>query len=99
MLTETKTKAPPATPDAWRGFKSGLWQRDVNVRWFLQSHYTPYDGDGAFLAGASKVNLFRFCLLRAFLRPHRWLEVRKLPAIWCPDAEAVAMAQGTSTML
>jgi formate C-acetyltransferase len=36
--------------DAWRGFKPGLWQRDVNVRWFLQQNYTPYDGDGAFLA-------------------------------------------------
>ena len=33
---------------AWRGFKPGLWQRDVNVRWFLQQNYTPYDGDGCF---------------------------------------------------
>jgi formate C-acetyltransferase len=36
--------------DAWRGFKPGLWQRDINVRWFLQQNYTPYEGDGAFLA-------------------------------------------------
>jgi formate C-acetyltransferase len=42
------------TTDAWRGFKPGLWQRDVNVRWFLQQNYTPYDGDGAFLAPATK---------------------------------------------
>ena len=34
----------------WRGFKPGLWQRDVNVRWFIQQNYTPYDGDGKFLA-------------------------------------------------
>src|SRR4026207_2125358 len=40
--------------DAWRGFKPGLWQRDVNVRWFLQNNYTPYDGDGAFLAPATE---------------------------------------------
>ena len=40
--------------DAWRGFKSGLWQRDVNVRWFLQQNYTPYEGDGAFLAPATE---------------------------------------------
>jgi formate C-acetyltransferase len=40
--------------DAWRAFKPGLWQRDVNVRWFLQSNYTPYDGDGAFLAPATE---------------------------------------------
>src|SRR4051812_3742903 len=42
----------PRTP--WRGFKPGLWQRDVNVRWFLQQNYTPYDGDGAFLAPATE---------------------------------------------
>src|SRR5580765_2180307 len=41
---------PPETKEAWRGFKPGLWQRDVNVRWFLQSNYTPYDGDSKFLA-------------------------------------------------
>jgi formate C-acetyltransferase len=39
--------------DAWRGFKPGLWQRDINVRWFLQQNYTPYDGDAAFLAPAT----------------------------------------------
>src|SRR4051812_3286161 len=58
---ETPTKAtPPSAPldtdplkanaQAWRGFKPGLWQRDVNVRWFMQQNYTPYDGDEAFLA-------------------------------------------------
>ncbi|HEV2840402.1 MAG TPA: formate C-acetyltransferase [Chthoniobacterales bacterium] len=46
--------AQPETKDSWRGFQPGLWQRDVNVRWFLQSHYTPYDGDGAFLAPATE---------------------------------------------
>ena len=55
--------APPRTEkwdprahaqDAWRSFKPGLWQRDVNVRWFLQSHYTPYEGDGSFLAPATE---------------------------------------------
>jgi len=35
--------------EAWRGFKPGLWQRDVNVRWFIQQNYTPYDGDATFL--------------------------------------------------
>jgi formate C-acetyltransferase len=54
---ETKKRgAKPQTIDtseAWRGFKPGLWQRDVNVRWFLQQHYTPYEGDGAFLAPAT----------------------------------------------
>ncbi len=40
--------------DAWRGFKPGLWQRDINVRWFIQQNYTPYDGDASFLAGPTE---------------------------------------------
>ena len=63
--TKAKTKTPaPATPqktsqaidskDSWRGFEPGLWQRDVNVRWFIQRNYTPYDGDGQFLAPATE---------------------------------------------
>src|SRR6516225_3739485 len=43
----------PETQEAWRGFKPGLWQRDINVRWFLQQNYTPYDGDSSFLAPAT----------------------------------------------
>jgi formate C-acetyltransferase len=43
----------PETAEAWRGFKPGLWQRDINVRWFLQQNYTPYEGDGKFLAPAT----------------------------------------------
>src|SRR6201997_375577 len=46
--------AEPDTKEAWRGFKPGLWQRDINVRWFLQQNYTPYDGDAAFLAPATE---------------------------------------------
>jgi len=59
-VAEPKAAPGPApgkqaeTNDAWRGFKPGLWQRDVNVRWFLQQNYTPYDGDGAFLAPATE---------------------------------------------
>src|SRR5262245_66241502 len=52
-----KKEAAPAEPDtkeAWRGFKPGLWQRDINVRWFLQNNYTPYDGDDSFLAPATE---------------------------------------------
>ncbi len=51
---DTAPKKQAATRDAWRGFQTGLWQRDVNVRWFLQRNYTPYDGDGTFLAPATE---------------------------------------------
>src|SRR5438270_9676916 len=44
----------PDTKEAWRGFKPGLWQRDINVRWFLQQNYTPFDGDASFLAPATE---------------------------------------------
>src|SRR6476469_7888575 len=51
---EKKTAAPEIdTKEAWRGFKPGLWQRDVSVRWFLQQNYTPYEGDDTFLAPAT----------------------------------------------
>jgi formate C-acetyltransferase len=55
--TSTKTKAETTEPDtkeAWRGFKPGLWQRDINVRWFLQQNYAPYEGDSSFLAPATE---------------------------------------------
>ncbi|WP_068722589.1 formate C-acetyltransferase [Tepidibacillus decaturensis] len=38
---------------AWAGFKAGKWMEEVNVRDFIQLNYTPYDGDGSFLAGPS----------------------------------------------
>jgi formate C-acetyltransferase len=55
--TSAGKKAAPMEPDtkeAWRGFKPGLWQRDINVRWFLQQNYTPFDGDDSFLAPATE---------------------------------------------
>lgn len=39
------------TVKAWEGFVLGKWSDDeVNVRDFIQRNYTPYEGDGAFLA-------------------------------------------------
>ncbi|HET9204911.1 MAG TPA: formate C-acetyltransferase [Burkholderiaceae bacterium] len=42
------------TEGAWRGFAPGVWQQRVNVRDFIQRNYTPYEGDGKFLAGPTK---------------------------------------------
>ena len=39
---------------AWRGFTPGSWQSRGNVREFIQRNYTPYEGDGAFLQGATE---------------------------------------------
>ncbi|MDE7168142.1 MAG: formate C-acetyltransferase [Clostridia bacterium] len=35
---------------AWEGFTHGKWNDEVNVRDFIQHNYTPYEGDGNFLA-------------------------------------------------
>ncbi len=38
----------------WTGFKSGAWQNEINVRDFIQSNYTAYEGDSDFLSGATQ---------------------------------------------
>ena len=38
----------------WNDFnKSGEWTKEIDVRGFIQSNYTPYEGDSKFLAGAT----------------------------------------------
>jgi formate C-acetyltransferase len=39
---------------SWEGFTPGLWQKEINVRDFIQQNYTPYDGDESFLATATE---------------------------------------------
>ena len=38
----------------WNGFKTGVWQDEINVRDFIQTNYKAYEGDAAFLAGATQ---------------------------------------------
>jgi formate C-acetyltransferase len=38
---------------SWQGFRTGLWQTEINVRDFIQQNYEPYDGDESFLAPAT----------------------------------------------
>jgi formate C-acetyltransferase len=42
-----------ATP-AWDGFNVGLWQKEINVRNFIQQNYAPYEGDHSFLVPATE---------------------------------------------
>ena len=37
----------------WQGLRAGLWQKEINVRDFIQQNCTPYEGDGAFLKPAT----------------------------------------------
>ncbi len=38
----------------WNGFNKGDWQKEINVRNFIQSNYTPYTGDSSFLTTPTK---------------------------------------------
>src|ERR1044072_497426 len=38
----------------WEGFNGGLWQKEINVRDFIQQNYTPYEGDESFLSPATE---------------------------------------------
>lgn len=39
---------------AWNGFHEGRWQREIDVRNFIQKNYTRYEGDDSFLAGPTE---------------------------------------------
>ena len=35
--------------DAWKGFNEGRWEKEIDVRNFIQLNYTPYEGTDEFL--------------------------------------------------
>ncbi|HKL99135.1 MAG TPA: formate C-acetyltransferase [Mobilitalea sp.] len=43
--------------NAWYDFIPGKWQNEINVRNFIMTNLTPYDGDEEFLAPATKRTL------------------------------------------
>lgn len=48
MVTTVNTDVLPA---AWAGFETGPWCDRIDVRDFIASNYTPYEGDSGFLEG------------------------------------------------
>ncbi len=40
--------------DAWRSFNSGNWDKEIDVRDFIQKNYTPYEGEASFLSGSTE---------------------------------------------
>ncbi len=56
-VEEKNTGAQGEQLDPWRGFKTGDWNENINVREFIQLNYTPYEGDAEFLAGATDKTL------------------------------------------
>ena len=68
---------------AWRGFAPGSWQSRVNVREFIQRNYTPYEGDGAFLQGATERTRGMWQTLQPLLAKEREkgiLDVSQIPS-------------------
>ena len=39
---------------AWQDFNTGVWDKAVDVRDFIQRNYNPYEGDDTFLAGPTE---------------------------------------------
>src|SRR5215212_4865731 len=67
----------------WRGFRTGLWQREIDVRDFIQQNYDPYDGDESFLASATpRTEAIWNKLNELFLEERRKgvLDVSQIPA-------------------
>ena len=38
----------------WNDFKGGKWQKEINVRSFIQANYQPYTGDDSFLTNPTE---------------------------------------------
>ena len=55
-MTEQTAPSIP-TQDAWTDFKTGNWDKEIDVRDFIQRNYTPYEGDASFLAGPTEKTL------------------------------------------
>jgi formate C-acetyltransferase len=55
-MASTTPQEPKAKEAAapWRGFRAGLWQKQIDVRDFIQHNYEPYEGDESFLASATE---------------------------------------------
>ena len=53
-MTTASMKAEEEALSPWQGFRMGLWQKEINVRDFIQQNYTPYEGDESFLAPATE---------------------------------------------
>ncbi len=44
-------KGEQTMQEEWRGFTSGVWEREINTRDFIQKNFSVYEGDESFLAG------------------------------------------------
>ena len=55
----------------WQGFDGNIWKKEINVRDFIQTNYTPYDGDASFLTGATEATNKLWDCLKALQKQER----------------------------
>jgi formate C-acetyltransferase len=83
MAATAPQKTTERTVSPWEGFRSGLWQSEINVRDFIQQNYEPYDGDERFLAPATARTLKIWDTLKALFVEERRkgvLDVSQIPS-------------------
>ena len=85
--------------EEWRGFKTGHWVKDVNVRSFIQENYTVYDGDSSFLAGPTEATEKLWNEVQALQKEERAkggvldMETKVVSGITAYDAEYINEAE------
>ncbi len=52
----------------WKGFTAGVWQKEINVRDFIQNNYSPYEGDDEFLVGPTEATTQLWDMLKGPLK-------------------------------
>ena len=55
----------------WQGFDGNIWKKEINVRDFIQTNYTPYEGDASFLTGATEATNKLWDCLKALQKQER----------------------------
>ena len=55
----------------WQGFDGNIWKKEINVRDFIQTNYTLYDGDASFLTGATEATNKLWDCLKALQKQER----------------------------
>ena len=55
----------------WQEFDGNIWKKEINVRDFIQTNYTPYEGDASFLTGATEATNKLWDCLKALQKQER----------------------------
>src|SRR5262245_1427130 len=68
IMANTAVAKKQTADDCWRGFSPGSWRTSIDVRGFIVSNVTPYDGDEKFLAGPTERTKAVWAKLQPYFR-------------------------------